>query len=65
MEITFPVAGFLDGWVYDEKCLARLKQITGNILPVGNFEHYPQVQDALEALDRGDVSYNLFTFLTC
>ncbi len=52
----FP-AGFLDGWVYDEKCIARAEHIAGRTLPVENIKHFPQVADALEALYNGQVKH--------
>lgn len=47
--------GFMDGWAYDEKCIARQKDILGNELPVDKIVHYLQVQDAIDSLLNGTV----------
>ncbi len=46
----------LDGWLYDEKCIARQTWITGNIMPLENIKHFPQIANAIEALNNGEVS---------
>ncbi len=49
--------GFLDGWYFDEKCIARQDHITGSVLPVENIKHFPQAADALQALYSGEVRH--------
>ncbi len=46
----------MDGWVFDEKCVARQKDITGHMMPVENIKHFPGVEDALEALRNDEVN---------
>ncbi|XP_066301988.1 uncharacterized protein [Branchiostoma lanceolatum] len=44
---------FLDGWVSDEKCLARQKSITGSVLPVDKIVHVTTTDEFLEQITSG------------
>lgn len=52
--VTGKKIGILDGWITDEKCLAR-QDITGSEVPVNLITHYNQVVDAAAALLSGEV----------
>lgn len=42
--------GFIDGWSYDEKCLARMSSITGRVLSVDRIKHYKTPEDLKAAI---------------
>ena len=48
-------AGFMDGWVHDEKCIARQADIQGHILPVANIKHYSATDKYIAAVVSGEV----------
>ncbi|CAH1238215.1 Hypp5545 [Branchiostoma lanceolatum] len=44
---------FLDGWVDDEKCLARQKSITGSVLPADKIVHVTDTDKFVEQINTG------------
>ncbi|XP_078571935.1 uncharacterized protein LOC144859291 [Branchiostoma floridae x Branchiostoma japonicum] len=46
---------FLDGWVDDEKCLARQRSITGSVLPVDKIVHVADTDKFMEQISTGQV----------
>ncbi len=48
----------MDGWLSDEKCIARQKTIKGNIMPIDNIYHYVEFEKAIELLENGQVKYH-------
>ncbi len=46
----------MDGWLSDEKCIARQKTIKGNIMPLDKILHYVEFDKGVEALENGQVN---------
>lgn len=54
-DLTGKKIGFMDGWVDDEKCLARQTGITGNVLAANMIKHYETQQELVKGLITGEV----------
>ena len=54
----------MDGWVFDEKCIARQSDIKGSHLPRDKIVHFEILQDAVTSVLNGSVciSYSLIPF---
>ena len=53
----------MDGWVFDEKCIARQSDIKGNHLPLDKIVHFEVLQDAVTSVLNGSVSISSFLTL--
>ncbi len=53
---VLPLAGFIDGHAYDEKCVARQGDIQGSELELSQIFHYKTAEEAVDALLAGKVS---------
>ncbi len=47
----------MDGWLSDEKCIARQGDIRGNIMRVEDIFHYTEFEVGVKALEDGKVMY--------
>ena len=56
-DITGKRIAIFQGWPYDERCLARQKDIVGNIVPIENIRQFifEDVKGAAEALKNHEV----------
>ena len=53
----------MDGWVFDEKCVARQSDIKGNHLPLDKIVHFEVLQDAVTSVLNGSVSISHSYFI--
>ena len=50
----------MDGWVFDEKCIARQSDIKGSHLPLDKIVHFEILQDAVSSVLNGSVCISYF-----
>ena len=50
----------MDGWVFDEKCIARQSDIKGSHLPLDKIVHFEVLQEAVDSVLNGSVSISYF-----
>ena len=50
----------MDGWVFDEKCIARQSDIKESHLPRDKIVHFEILQDAVTSVLNGSVSISSF-----
>ncbi|CAH1778068.1 unnamed protein product [Owenia fusiformis] len=54
-DITGKKIGFIDGWAYDEKCVAKQKSITGSTLDRANIVHVSSPTELIPMITNGKV----------